>query len=78
MRGKVIVGDGEDIGQALKRLRRLVCQDRAIDKWPVWAGHHAAPNEQRRRKEWLRALTCDGRGHGKRLRKGDKQQSSNQ
>ena len=47
MRGKVIVRDGEDIGQALKRLRREVCRDRELDKWPVWAGHYAKPSEKK-------------------------------
>lgn len=67
MRGKVIVGDGEDIGQALKRLRRQVCADRALDKWPVWAGHPATENQRRRRKQWLRAMRVKwGRVHEER------------
>ena len=55
MRGKVIVGDGEEIGHALQRLRRQVCREKALDKWPVWTGHHATTGEVRRRKLWLRA-----------------------
>jgi ribosomal protein S21 len=39
MRGKVIVRDGEAIRQALKRLRRQVCSDMELGKWPVWVGH---------------------------------------
>jgi ribosomal protein S21 len=56
MRGKVIVREGENVAQALKRLRREVCSDREFDKWPVWAGHYAKPSEKRHRKTWLRAM----------------------
>ena len=61
MRGRVVVGDGEDIALALKRLRRQVCAERALDKWPVWAGHPATENQQRRRKLWLRAMKAKWR-----------------
>jgi ribosomal protein S21 len=56
MRGKVVVREGESIEEALKRLRRLVCQDRSSDKWPRWLSHHAKPSEKRHRKQWLRAM----------------------
>jgi ribosomal protein S21 len=56
MRGKVIVRDGETIQAALKRLRREVTRDKALDKWPFWLGHYAKPSEKRHRKKWLRAM----------------------
>lgn len=61
MRGKVVVGDGEDVGQALARLRRKVCVDRALNKWPVWAGHPATEKQRRRQTRWLRAMKAKWR-----------------
>jgi ribosomal protein S21 len=56
MRGKVVVREGEPIGQALKRLRREVCRDREADKWPKWLGCSAKPSEKRHRERWLREM----------------------
>jgi ribosomal protein S21 len=56
MRGKVVVREGESVEQALKRLRREICSDRELDKWPKWLGCYAKPSEKRHRQRWLRAM----------------------
>lgn len=61
MRGKVIVREGENIEQALQRLRREISRDTASDKWPVWIRSYAKPSEKRHRKEWLRAMKFEWR-----------------
>ncbi|HWG45470.1 MAG TPA: 30S ribosomal protein S21 [Gemmataceae bacterium] len=56
MRGRVVVLEGESIEQALKRLRRIVCMDRALNKWPKWLGHYAKPSEKRHREHGMREM----------------------